>query len=901
MRLNGPQRAWSLRAEAVLDALAVNRSRGLDSSEIAPRRARFGDNTLQPAPPRSAWSVFVSQWQSFIMILLLGAAAVSLAFGDVTEAVAVLVVIAVNVVIGFATELRATRSMEGLRALTEVNAKVLRDGAIQLVPANELVVGDIVQVEAGDTVPADLRLVISSNLEVDESTLTGESVPVSKRPEPVSEDSELAERHSMAFRGTAATRGVCTGIVVATGRSTELGRVASLVETVEREDTPLERELDRFGKRLAWVSVLLASLVALTGLLGETTWVEMVETGIALAIATVPEGLPVVATIALARGMYRMAKRNALLTKLAAVETLGAVSVIVSDKTGTLTENRMTVEELALEAGSFSLEQRQLFRDDEAMSADDVPALKRALEIGVACNDASIDPDGNGPVGDPMEVALLRAGLAGSITQAGLDDANPELREEAFDPERKMMASLRREEDGVWCAVKGAPEAVLEVSTQQLTATGPQPLTPSIREHWQELEHALAASGLRVLALAEAHHPTLPATPYRDLTWVGLVGLVDPPRRDIAPALAACRAAGIRVVVLTGDQAATAAHVGRAVGLLDDDGTVMVGRDLELDDAAGRQEALRASLICRVSPEQKLRMIEAYRDAGFVVAMLGDGVNDAPALRRADIGVAMGLRGTTVAQEAASMVLRDDRFSTIVAAIAQGRAIFENIRKFVVYLLSCNVSELVAVGVSSLLPIPVALTALQILFLNLVTDVFPALALGVSEAAPGLMQRPPRATGEPIVDRSRWLRIFGYGSVLTAAVLIALYVAYVEWQLDARRAGTLSFLTLAIGQLVHVFNMADDDSPILINEVSRNPWVWGALLLCTALLGVALYVPAIAGALRLVPPDARGWGLVFALSGTVFGLVALWRALRSLRSRKRPSSKHGHDSRHVEI
>ncbi len=877
------QHAWSTLPGAILSELRVERSRGLEPAEVANRRARFGDNALRGKPPRSAWSVFVAQWQSFIMLLLLVAAGVSLVFGDFTEAIAVFVVIIINVLIGFATELRATRSMEALRALTDVNAKARRGGQMLLIPAKELVVGDIVQVEAGDTIPADLRLLVSSHCEVDESALTGESVPVSKNPEPVDADADLAERHCMAYRGTALTRGVCTGVVIATGRRTELGRIASLMEEVEREDTPLEQELDRFGRKLAWVAIALAALVALTGMLRSADWVAMIETGIALAIATVPEGLPIVATIALARGMYRMAKRNALITKLAAVETLGAVSVILSDKTGTLTENRMTVEEFALDEGSFALDGHHFFRDDAAVPAQDCPPLKRALDIAVACNDASIAPDGGEPVGDPMEVALLRAGLAGAVTQEALEAERPELREEAFDPELKMMASLRREDERVWCAVKGAPEAVLKASRSELSAEGVRPLSSAARQHWEKLDRALAASGLRVLALAEKHTPEPSDSPYQNLTLIGLVGLVDPPRRDIAPALAQCADAGIRVVVLTGDQPATAAHVGRAVGLLNDGGGIVLGRGLDLENAAGRQEALQASLVCRVSPEQKLRMIEAYQEAGFIVAMLGDGVNDAPALRQADIGVAMGLRGTTVAQEAASMVLQDDRFSTIVAAIAQGRAIFENIRKFVVYLLSCNVSELAAIGVSSLLPIPVALTALQILFLNLVTDIFPALALGVSEAAPGLMKRPPRAKGEPIVDRARWVHIGAYGAVMTVAVLATLYVSHALWHADPRESVTLSFLTLALSQLLHVFNMADDDAPLLLNEVSRNRWVWGALLLCIALLAVALYTPPIASALRLVPPDARGWGLVAAMSSAVWAIGTLWRALRRKR------------------
>jgi len=846
---------WAATIADVLRSQKVEAERGLDEREVKERRRRYGPNRLREARKRSARSILWHQVSSLMTVLLAAAAAVAFAMRDWVEGVAILVVIAINAALGFFTELKAVRSMEALRRLGQVSARVRRGGKVREVPAAELVPGDVVLVEAGDMVTADLRLVAGSKLQANESALTGESTPVEKASGAVGTQAPLAERACMLYKGTAVTRGSGEAVVVGTGLQTELGRITQLVEQTEPMATPLERRLDLLSHRLAWLTLALAAAVAGAGLAAGRELGLTLETAVALAVATIPEGLPVVATIALARGLWRLARRNALITRLSAVETLGAAGVICVDKTGTLTENRMAVERFDLAAGEA--------------------ARREALEIGVLCNNAQPE------LGDPMEMALLAAGEAGGVERKALLAAYPRLREVAFDPETRMMATLHRAGDGVRVAVKGAPEAVL-------SACG---LGYVQRREWLRRNEAFAAEGLRVLALAAGRAADANADPYVNLVFVGLVALRDPPRAGVREAIERCHAAGIRVVMVTGDQPVTARAIARAVGLADDGAVVLAGSELEryeaLDDAS-RARLLSARVLARVSPRQKLDLVDLHQRAGAVVAMTGDGVNDAPALKKADIGIAMGRRGTQVAREAAVMVLKDDSFATIVAAVEQGRVIFDNIRRFVLYLLSCNVSEVMLVGLASLAAAPLPILPLQILFLNLVTDVFPALALGVGAGDPHVMQRAPRRAAEAILERRHWLAVMLHGALITGATLGAFALALVVLELDERASVTVSFLTLAFAQLWHVFNMRDPDAGVLANDVVRNPWVWGALVLCAGLIAAAIYVPFLARTLHIVPPGAAEWLVILALSALPLAAGQAWLLSRAPPARRSP-------------
>lgn len=875
---------WAHTYQEVLEVLGVPADEGLDASEVKRRRERFGANRLRQAESQSVWQILFEQFKSPIVLLLVAAAALSFAFGEWVEGVAITAVILINAMIGFVTELRAVRSMEALQQLVSVSAKVRRGGHAQEIRAEELVPGDIVLLEGGDVVTADLRLIEASKLQADESALTGESVPVSKRVESLEEDVPLAERSNMVFKGTAITRGAGEGVVVATGMDTELGHISSLVEEAEEEVTPLEERLEQLGRRLIWVTLVIGALVAVAGILAGREILLMVETAIALAVASIPEGLPIVATIALARGMWRMAHHNALINRLSAVETLGATNVILTDKTGTLTENRMTVTRMALpsgqvEVGGEGLEIEGTFRrDGTAIAPSDDKVLRRALEVGVLCNNAALERDDSEitAVGDPVEVALLVAGAKAELQRDPLVGEKPEVREVAFDPEVKMMATFHQEDSRYQVAVKGALEAVMGVSSRILTPKGERDMSDEDRQQWAKRNDQMAEEGLRVLALATKTVETAKVEPYEDLSFLGLVGLLDPPRGEVRPALEASQGAGVRVIMVTGDQPATARNVALAVGLVEDDKVEVVhGMDLQSYEEwteEERQRILQAPIFARVNPKQKLDLIAVHQDSGAIVAMTGDGVNDAPALKKADIGVAMGQRGTQVAREAADMVLKDDAFSTVVVAIEQGRVIFDNIRKFVLYLLSCNISEIMVVSLASTVNAPLPIRPLQILFLNLVTDVFPALALGVGEGDPVIMERSPRDPDEPIMTRRHWLAMAGYGLTITLSVFGALLLAFNWLGMSTKRAVTVSFLTLAFAQLWHVFNMRERGSSFLRNDITGNSFVWGALVLCTGLLLAAVYVPGLAAVLKVADPGARGWAVVIGMSLTPWAI-----------------------------
>jgi len=869
----------ALGADAVLALLDVDQARGLGSGEANARLQRHGPNEIQKKEPIGLLTLLLRQFISPVIWLLIAAAVVATIFGEVSDAIAIGVVLVLNASIGFVTEYRARRSMDAIRTLGQTRSRVLRDGRQQTVGSRDLVAGDIVLLSAGNVVPADVRVIELTSLQASEAALTGESVPVEKQVAAVPASAPLGDRASMLFKGTAVTRGDCSGVVTATGMDTELGHVTRLMMGTPDAPSPLERQLQSLGGQLLWLTIVLCALITAIGMLAGRETFLMIHAGIALAVAAIPEGLPIVATVALAGGIWRMAQRNALVERMAAVETLGSTTVIFTDKTGTLTENRLAAAEVWLASGRSSLPVR-----------GDSVGLRELLETGVLCNHAKLSTEGEG-TGDPLELALLHAARDQGIDVKKLRDGWRQTAERPFDSAVKMMLTAHRSDGEARLFCKGAPERLIELACSNLTADGDTvAMTADMRGEWSRRADEMAASGLRVLALARSVDGDGKGSveDVGDLVLLGLVGFQDPPRHDVEEAIQACQDAGIRVVMVTGDHIATATAISRQVGIESQTATGIDGARLDqlLQSHDGGQLELReANVFARVTPEHKLRLVEQLQAAGEIVAMTGDGVNDAPALRQADIGVAMGKRGTDVAREAADMVLLDDSFPTIVAAIAQGRIIFENIRRFVVYLLSCNLSEVLVVALAILFGLPMALLPLQILFLNLVTDVFPAFALAAGRGDPDILKRRPRPPSEQLIGAPEWSVIIRYGLTITAVTLIALVVAVRGLGLDAAEATTVSFLTIAVAQLLHVFNMRKPGSSFFVNDITRNRWVWAALGLCGLLLALGVYVPWAAAALQLTPPTPSAWLLIIGLGITPVIAARLFEAFKMKNSR----------------
>jgi P-type Ca2+ transporter type 2C len=880
---------WALDVSEAMERLETS-ERGLEEDEVGKRLARYGPNQLTAAAPISAWSVLFAQFKSVIVALLGAATVVSLALGEIVEAVAVAVVIVINTVIGFATEIRALRSMEALRKLGRVETTVRRDGANVSVPAEDLVPGDIVVFEGGDIITADLRIVDGWRIQADESTLTGESVPVEKNAGPVDRGSVLADRASMLHKGTAITKGAGEGVVIATGMDTELGRISRLVEESDQPETPLQLQLAGLGHRLLWLTLVVAIAIAITGLLSGRGVTETVETAVALAVAAIPEGLPIVATVALARGMRRMSQRNVLVDKLAAVETLGSVGVIMTDKTGTLTENRMVLDTVETTEGSFEFGGGYSTSGSVTRNGSDVDrslaTLGEALRVAALCTNATVGEDpAEDALGDPSEVALLMGAAKAGIDRDELVEDMPEVSEESFNPDLRMMATLHQVDGGYLWAVKGAPEAIIERSQHLFKADGSGHFDGDHKRRWEEANERLAGAGLRVLGLARKNVDSEDSDPYTGLTFIGLAGLIDPPRSDVGSAIEECKQAGVEVVMVTGDQSPTASSIARDLHI-DSGESAITGQQIA-DGSVDTHQIARAHVFARTSPEQKLDLIAARQENGQIVAMIGDGVNDAPALKRADIGVAMGKRGTDVAKEAADIVVTDDRFGSIVEAIREGRIIFGNIRKFVVYLLSSNLSEILVVAVGSVIALPIPLLPLQILYLNLITDVFPALALGTGRGDGSVMEKQPRDPAEGVLTGSHWRTIVAFGLAISLPVIGVLAIAVLLMDLEDGVAITMSFMTLALAQLWHVFNMAGPEEPLFKTQITKNPWVWVALALSSLLVLAAMYLPPLAAVMEVEVLDMDQWLVV--LGGSLVPLV-LGQIYRGWQRQKGASS-----------
>jgi P-type Ca2+ transporter type 2C len=893
---------WTLEATEIVDMLDSDAEIGLDQIKANKRFRHYGPNQIKTKKHRSTWKILTAQFKNLIALLLVAAALVSFTFGQMLEGISIIVAMLVNVVIGFWTELRAVRSMEALQEMTRVQTKILRGEKIHKIPAKKLVPGDIVVLESGDMIPADLRLLEANRMQADESPLTGESVPVEKAIDVLSEDMPLAERNNMLFKGTALTHGSGKGVVVSTGMSTELGHISEMAQEAEEEAlTPLEQRLNSLGQKLIWITLGIAGLVGFTGYIAGENLFLILKTSIALAVAAIPEGLPIVATIALARGMWRMAGKNALVNRLSSVETLGATSVICTDKTGTLTENKMTVNKVCLPTPDdivqidFDPDSDPPFNEKASKSKDRSirHLIVEILTVGVLCNNAQLSENGEA-VGDPTEVALLQAGLSVGIKRDSLLKEQPEKKEVAFRTETKMMATWHRQDQMYVAAIKGAPEAVLKASTRILSEELKElDLDDALRDKIIEINQNLAGKGLRMMAMARKQSDTIQDDPYSSLTFLGLVGLLDPPRKGVKEVIAELNKAGIRVVMVTGDQHKTAEYIGNVLGLGGKDELVIQGQDLGSTDDLNSEKhrnILNSSIFARITPEQKLNLVKLFQADGSVVAMTGDGVNDAPALTKADIGIAMGRRGTQVAKEASDIVLKDDAFSTIALAVEQGRVIFNNIRKFIVFLLSGNVGAILIVGIAMLFGNTLPLLPLQILYLNMISDVFPALALGVGKGDRSVMENPPRPSSEPVIPNALWAIIAGYGILIALAVLTSFWIALDKMALSGERAVTISFLTLAFARTWHVFNMRDFGSNPLFNDITRNPFVWGSVFLSIGLLLIAVYLQPLAMVLDMVLPTTLEWGLILGMSLTPLVVVQILKQFLALDFLRRKGS-----------
>jgi len=851
---------WHARSiDEVLSALGSS-AEGLSAAEAATRPDRYGPNQLAPPQPASLTEIVLSQLRSVIVILLLAAVIISILSGDRLEAIAIAAVLVINTVLGVVTELRARRAIEALLALDVPHASVVRDGRLQVIRAIELVPGDVIEIVAGRQVPADARLIQSADVRVDEAPLTGESLPVEKNHATVlAAETLLAERANMVFKGTVLVSGLGRAAVTATGAATEVGRIGTLVGAVQVEKTPLERRLDALGHRLVWLACGVAALVAGLGALQGVPLHIALETAIALAVAAVPEALPAVATIALAVGVRRMARRHALVRRLPAVESLGSTTVVCTDKTRTLTSGQMTVVRVWANGHDLSL-------DGSAAAVAGTPVVRTLLEVAALASHTAPEPADSHPVmtGDPVDVAVLRAAEIAGIDVARFVGAQRKVGEVPFSSERKLMASFHREGSAIQAYVKGAPRAILAVSSRTAGSGGESDLDDAGRAELIEVNNRFARDGLRVIAVASGRVNAAAESSLADLTFNGFIGMEDPPGADVQQTIQRLRAAGLRTVMLTGDQRLTAEVIGRRLGLLDPAHQAIDGRDLDRMSAGEMREAAgRIAAFSRITPEHKLRIVQALRARGEIVAMLGDGVNDAAALKQADVGVAMGIRGTDVAKQAASIVLADDRFDTVAAAVEEGRIIFDNIRKFVFYLFSCNVAEILVLLCASLAGLPLPLLPLQLLWLNLVTDTFPALALAMEPAESDVMARPPRRPDEAILSPWFLARILGYGALITLATLASFL-----WGLhtSAAHASTLAFMTLSFAQIAHLGNARSEREVVSPGRAIANRFALAGAGMSIGLQVMAALLPPLAKLLHLTELTPADWVVVVACS-----------------------------------
>ncbi len=878
------QESWHTQpVETVLTRLSSSPS-GLSGAEAARRLAEHGPNEFGTAEGTSPWALLFEQFKNVLIVILLVATALSAFLGHGLEAIAIAVIVIFAVVLGFVQEYRAERAIEALREMAAPTATVLRDGQENEAPARELVPGDVILLTAGDKVPADLRLLEAINLKIEEAALTGESVAVEKHIEPLAEsDLPVGDRKNMAYAGTAGTYGRGRGVVVATGRATEFGKIAQMIETIETGRTPLQENLDRVGHSLARATFVVVAIIVGLGLLRGQPFIEMLVFGIALAVAVVPEALPAVVTISLAIGVRRMVKRHALMRRLPAVETLGSTSVICSDKTGTLTKDEMTSRKILCAGQLLSIsgagyDPHGEFSLNGSVVVPPEPA-KRLLRAAVLAADAHIvynESERRWHVkGDPTEGALIVAAAKAGLKKGDLERQYPRVHEIPFTSETKRMTTLHDGPEGPVAYSKGAPEILLETCARHLTAAGERPLDEASREAIRQAAQQLASDALRVLGVAEKSGAQ-PSDAERDMTFLGLVGMIDPPRPEAKPAIETCQLAGIRPVMITGDHPLTATAVAKELGILQG-GKVITGAELnQAPDEEFERDVDNVEVYARVSPAHKLKVVTALQKRGHVVAMTGDGVNDAPALKKADIGIAMGITGTDVSKEAAAMTLTDDNFASIVAAVEEGRAIFGNIKKYLMYLLSSNIGEICVMAGATLVGLPLPLSAVQILYVNLATDGLPALALAVDPPEPDLMRRRPRNRKTGIFTRPV-VTLMVVGGLWSALVNLGIFTWALRSGRSLTEAMTITFVSLVMIQFFKAYNFRSDRHSVL-RKPFANKWLNAAILWELLLLGLILYVPVLAKPFGNFSLSMVDWAVIMGVALTISPVleIAKW-------------------------
>ncbi len=863
--------------EKVISELNADSEKGLSKEEAKKRLKKHGPNKLREKQERSIWQLLLDQFKSAVIYLLIAAVIVSLIFGDIPEAVAIFVVIVLNTAIGFYMELQARNSMKSLRQMDKMTCVALRNGEKEEIDAEKLVPGDIIIIDSGQLIPADARIIEESELQIKKSALTGESFPVDKQTDPLEEDTPLADRKNMVFKGTSVTKGKATAVVTGTGMNTEIGDISEMVTSEESEEIPLNIKLNKLSKRLVWIVL---GMAAVYGVLGYFTGKELyiiAQTAIAWAIAAIPEGLAIVATIALAKGMMRLAREHVIVKRLAAVETLGETTTILTDKTGTLTESKLTAEQI--NTPCYDDKAKKVIEDKPG----DNKCLEKLITVSALCNNVEVDDEGE-VKGDTVEISLHQ--FVEEIEEGLFDKRKKEYErvdEDPFDSESKYMITMHKKDSGYFYALKGASSSVLDECDQVLTESGEESLSDEDKKKWKETDDKMAADGLRTLAFAYKETDSK-----EDMeggyTLIGLIGFLDPPREAVKDAIRTCRDAGIRVIMVTGDHPETSKNIAKQVGIADDDNPVAyTGKDVENVSEEEEKKFYEANIFARVDPGQKLDILKVFKDSGDIVGMTGDGVNDAPALKKADIGIAMGKRGTQVAQEFSDMVLKDDSFSSIVTAVREGRIIFSNIRKFVEYQLSYHLAEIVVIAAISFTVFNLPLLPLQLLFLNLLVDVFPALALGVSKGMPGVMKQPPKDPDEPILPKASWWIISSYGFIIAIWVTGAYFAGLFYLDVSKEIANNIAFFSLSLTQLLHVFNMRNRNEQVFRNQVTRNKWVWYAILLCAVVIIAACFMPGLNTLLSFQPMGFKPWLLVvitIVLSITSIQLLKFWKVLR---------------------
>jgi P-type Ca2+ transporter type 2C len=881
--------------------LDVQPDAGLPAQQVAQRKTKYGPNQLPEAPPRPAWRVFLAQFKSILILILIGAATLAALIGNTKDALVILAVVLINATVGFYQEYRAEQSLAALKGMLPVRARVRREGEKIEVAAEDLTPGDVVLLEAGDPVPADGRLLLAAGLEVDESALTGESLPVSKQPGVLqAPDVPLAERSNMLYMNTLLTRGRAEIIVTTTGAQTEMGQLSQELAATTEVPTPLQVQLDQLGKRLGAIALTLVGLLSALALWRGDGLAHIALDAIALAVAAMPEGLPVVVTVTLALGMRNMARHQAIVKRLASVETLGCTTVICSDKTGTLTLNQMTARTFFYQGARFDVAGEGYTTDGEISAAgtsSELPDLQALLLPLVACNDSRVD-DGK-VIGDPMEAALLVLAHKGGLDAGKVAETLPRLAEIPFDAVHKFMATFHQEGDQVRMFVKGAPDVLLALCTQVLNTTAESPLDETARQQIEAHYAELGKQGLRGLLVASRRIPDGAfdasgdlAAWVKDLSFVGLIGLMDPPRAEARVAIAECRAAGITVKMITGDHPLTASAIAAELGL---QGMAMTGAELDRMNADQLAAAIDGiAVFARVTPSNKVKIVRALQKKGHVVAMTGDGVNDAPALKSADIGVAMG-SGTAVAKAAATMVLLDDNFATLVSAVRQGRTLYDNIVKFVRFQLSTTIGAILSVFFAPFLGLPEPFTAVQILWVAIIMDGPPAVSLALDAARPGIMHEPPRSRATPLLTLNRLGKVIAYGVTMMVGTLAVLYFGLQAGM--AQQASTLAFTTFVLFQFFNVFNARVERGTAFNRQFFKNAMLWTSLAGVLVLQAVAVHWPpaqSIFGTRALSPGE---WGIAFGVAATIVLLeegrklaVALFDRTPSLTRSSHPTT-----------